>query len=188
MKQEPEQIIHVRDQKNFDWRGYLQISERIGMSNLFNPLRPEGYYQLDLRSRDCRTVAKCLMELTEEKGKRIFNQYYNEERFQLNEEVWRAEVPHIGKFEAEVKTKPKTANPFLRLGLGRRLLMPGHGHKRYKAVKEDLWEESVDLVEADGEKGDEVELLPDGNLDAKGWMVASLERSKMSLQEQISFG
>ena len=155
-------VDHVRDQKSFDWRAYLEVSDRIGPSNLFNPLQPEGYYQLDLRSRDCRTVAKCIMELTAEHGEHLFNQHFNDERFAANQTTWRAEVPHLGMFETEVKTPAKSANPYIRLDLGRRLLMPGHGHGRYKAVPEGNWEEGVDPKEADGEKDEQFELLPDG--------------------------
>jgi hypothetical protein len=178
-------VDHVRDQQSFDWQSYTAVSHRIGPANLFNPLKPEGYYRLDLRSRDSRRAADCIMELTRERGENMFNQHFNDERFHASQS-WLTEVPHLGLFEVELKTPKHTANPFLRLDLGRRLLMPGHGRGRWKAIPEEDRERDESVEEADGENDEETELLPDGNLAPKGWMEDAIEKSLRTHAEQVS--
>jgi hypothetical protein len=176
---------HLRSQPAFNFRGYLEISRRIGPANLFNPLKPEGFYRLDLRSRDCRRVAECMMALTRERGEQFLDQHFNKERFHAGQS-WLTEVPHLGIFETEFTTPKHSANLFIRLDLARRLLMPGHGRGRWHAVLEELRERDEDAEEADGEADEPMELLPDGNLAPQGWMQESLEKSKRTLAEQIS--
>ena len=169
----------------FDLRSYTEISQRIGSANLFNPLKPEGFYRLDLRSRDCRRTAECIMALKGERGEQLFEQRYNNERFHAGES-WLTEVPHLGIFETDFRTPKHSANLFVRLDLARRLLMPGHGRGRWKAVPEELREPSGDPEEADGSAEEVMELLPDGNLAPHGWMLEALEKSQRTLAEQIS--
>eukprot|EP01052_Picozoa_sp_SAG31_P016473 SAG31_NODE_1093_length_9952_cov_16.099056_8_plen_197_part_00 len=44
------------------------MQSRVGSANLFNPIRPERKYLLDLKVHDDREVAKCLVRLSEEPG------------------------------------------------------------------------------------------------------------------------
>lgn len=176
---------HLQCGTTIDLASYTQISERIGAANLFNPLRPEGFYRLDLRSCDCRRTAACIMALTQERGEQLANQHYNDERFHAGQS-WLTDIPHLGVFETEFVTPKHSANLFVRLDLARRLLMPGHGRGRWKAVREELRESTGDPQEADGEAEEPMELLPDGNLAPHGWRRESIEKSQRTLAEQIS--
>lgn len=44
--------------------GKLAAMHRLGYIALWNPLRPEGDYVLDLKHRDCRVVANALLRLS----------------------------------------------------------------------------------------------------------------------------
>eukprot|EP01047_Picozoa_sp_COSAG01_P009534 COSAG01_NODE_392_length_17668_cov_5.382264_19_plen_168_part_00 len=65
---------------------------------------------------------------------------------------WRAEVPTVGVFACEYVTKQHQASLFLRLGLARRLLMPGSG--RWAAIPEELRVPGEHIEEADTERSE----------------------------------
>ena len=141
-----------------DREGYAVLQRRLGAANLFNPIRPEGWYHLEMKEKDCQKVAQCLVQLsTEEPGDNMKNEIYNGNHIEIGTH-WLTAVPDIGTlspalaasralvvltrrprlcragvFEVEYVTTPRSASLLTRLELARRLLMPGHGAGRWFA-------------------------------------------------------
>ena len=131
--------------------------------------QPAGGYSLDLSVSDCRTVAQCLMLLTEEPGTNLQNCWYNGNLFAVSER-WLQEVPHNGVFACEFVTKKGQASPFIRLDLARRLLLPGA--RRWEAIPPELLVPDQSCEEADTEpEVPEVELNVDGSLCHRGYLA-----------------
>jgi hypothetical protein len=61
--------VNVSDQHVSVNRRMADLQERLGAANMFNPIRCEGQYLLNLRNADERRVAECLVGLC---GKRVF--------------------------------------------------------------------------------------------------------------------
>jgi hypothetical protein len=88
----------------------------------------------------------------DEPGTNITKATFNGNRVDIGDS-WRAEVPTVGVFACEYVTKQHQASLFLRLGLARRLLMPGSG--RWAAIPEELRVPGEHIEEADTESGSE---------------------------------
>lgn len=92
---------------------------------------PDGEYALDLRQHDSRVTAQQLVVLMAEKGTNLTKTSYNGIPFDVGAK-WMEAVPPLGWFCATYVTPLQCASIVLRLGLARRMLMPGHG--RWKAI------------------------------------------------------
>lgn len=120
------------------------LQEQLGPANLFNPIRPEGDYALDLRSADARVVAQQLVLLSSEPGENLDKTSYNGMPFDVGAK-WMVSVPDVGMFCITFVTPPGCASLRLRLALARRTLMPGHGRWRaipiaYRDPDDDPWQ------------------------------------------------
>ena len=60
---------------------YVTFTDRIGVANIFNPLRPEGEYALNLRVLDERATAQMLVLLSTEPGANMLGETYNGSEF-----------------------------------------------------------------------------------------------------------
>ena len=79
-----------------DREGYAVLQRRLGAANLFNPIRPEGWYHLEMKEKDCQKVAQCLVQLsTEEPGDNMKNEIYNGNHIEIGTH-WLTAVPDIG--------------------------------------------------------------------------------------------
>jgi hypothetical protein len=56
---------------------WVSLEHNLGPANLFNPIRPEREYALDLRKVDERLVAECLIILGGEPGENLLSTTYN---------------------------------------------------------------------------------------------------------------
>ena len=63
---------------------YVTFTDRIGVANIFNPLRPEGEYALNLRVLDERATAQMLVLLSTEPGANMLGETYNGSEFPLH--------------------------------------------------------------------------------------------------------
>lgn len=151
--------------------GYAVLQRRLGAANLFNPIRPEGWYHLEMKEKDCQKVAQCLVQLsTEEPGDNMKNEIYNGNHIEIGTH-WLTAVPDIGTlspplacspccadasvpalragvFEVEYVTTPRSASLLTRLELARRLLMPGHGAGRWCAPNRPVLSAAIGLTHA----------------------------------------
>jgi len=91
----------------FDCIGFADRQElyrRIGYLNLFNPIRPDGYYKLDLKTREEYIVATILIQLAKkEPGDNCVNERYDGEIFEAPQ-AWLTELPTDGLWELEYVT------------------------------------------------------------------------------------
>ena len=108
---------------------YLVLLYRLGAANLFNPLRPDGEYALDLRAADQRLVAQLLVILSSEPGENLQYETYNGYPFQVGKK-WETEVPDLGIFCCTYITPTGCASLALRCTLANRLLLLGRGRWR----------------------------------------------------------
>eukprot|EP01051_Picozoa_sp_SAG22_P010012 SAG22_NODE_875_length_6716_cov_2.927006_3_plen_379_part_00 len=103
---------------------FVHLSHRLGSTNLFNPLRPEREYALNLRHADDRVTAQLLVVLTAEPGENIIYESYNEMPFDVGK-AWETNVPTTGIFCCEFVTPPDCGSLALRIPLAQRMLLPG---------------------------------------------------------------
>jgi hypothetical protein len=140
---------------------FVQLTNRLGSANLFNALRPEGEYALDLRVPDQRQVAQLLVVLSTEPGENMQYETYNGMPFEVGAK-WLSAVPEVGFFCCEYVTPRGCASVTLRASISQRLLMPGRG--RWKCIprsdrvaKEDptckTWADSDTHKSLDAEDG-----------------------------------
>eukprot|EP01045_Picozoa_sp_COSAG04_P014371 COSAG04_NODE_1073_length_8449_cov_17.855090_2_plen_709_part_00 len=116
----------------------VQYKRRVGVANIFNPFKADVRYDLDLRVRDERAVAKLLVEMTAEKGENWVDETYNGNPFEMGAHWVTDGPPNIGMLGLTFLTNPGTANLFMRTAMARRLLMPGPG--RWRAIPDELRE------------------------------------------------
>ena len=114
---------------------WVVLESRLGPANLFNPIRPEREYALDLRQSDCRMVAQCLVVISAERGENLMYTSYNGLPFEVGAK-WIDAVPDLGMFCGQFVTPNGCALMSIRLAIARRLLMPGFG--RWRAVPPEL--------------------------------------------------
>ena len=86
---------------------YILLTNRLGAANIFNPLRPEGEYALNLRCNDEREVAQLLVVLSTEPGENMQYESYNGMPFEVGAK-WLTAVPDVGMFCCEYATTPDT--------------------------------------------------------------------------------
>ena len=122
-----DELAELRQERN----PWVVLESRLGPANLFNPIRPEREYALDLRLHDCRMVAQCLVILSAEPGENLLYTSYNGLPFDVGAK-WIDAVPELGMFCGEFTTPEHCALMSLRLSLARMILMPGFG--RWRAV------------------------------------------------------
>jgi hypothetical protein len=101
-----------------------EYAHRIGPANTFNPLWPDGMYELNLKAPEDRAVAQMLAELSGEPGENWIDETYDEMPFDLGK-AWLTAVPDRGHVHLEFRTSPGTASYTMRCALARRHLMPG---------------------------------------------------------------
>lgn len=152
---------------------WVVLESRLGPANLFNPIRPEREYALDLRQNDCRMVAQCLVVLSAEKGENLLYTSYNGLPFDVGAK-WIEAVPDLGMFCGEFATPVGCALMALRLAMARRLLMPGYG--RWHAVPLELRCSDEDWQAQEASIG-----LEHCTIDADGSLV---ERAEEEHEEQ----
>lgn len=86
------------------------VMYRLGPLHVFNPLRPDGLFQLDLSRFDNRTMATILVKLaTHEQGRVLCEQRYNGFEFQLPMS-WLTNMPNKGVWEVRYATPDDAAN------------------------------------------------------------------------------
>ena len=85
-----------------------QYAKRIGPANLFNPLHPDGHYNLHLRSAEDRSVATMLAELSGEPGENWLNETYDGMPFDFGPHLLGGE--HNGHVELDFCTGAGTAS------------------------------------------------------------------------------
>lgn len=110
---------------------YVILTDRLGVANMFNPLRPDGEYALNLRVRDERQVAQMLVLLSTEPGDNMVYETFNGVPFDVGLK-WLTAVPDVGWFCLQYVTPPACASLALRTSLARRLVNPGKG--RWKCI------------------------------------------------------
>ena len=158
------QMLKSDDSPDVHTKRYLQLCERIGQANLFNPIYPEREYALNLRCdfntgdnlgvHDERRVAECIIILSAEPGDNTLNETYNGLPFEV-ENRWGDEVPRVGVFCTTYRTRKNGGSLALRLPLARALLMPGRGRWKDKnGEKPALFDADEDPNEFDAQVQD----------------------------------
>ena len=142
---------------------WVVLESRLGPANLFNPLRPEREYALDLRQSDCRVVAQCLVVIATERGENLLYTTYNGLPFDVGQK-WIDAVPELGMFCGQFVSPNGCALMSIRLAIARRLLMPGFG--RWRAVPLELRSADEDWRRQDASIG-----LEHCVIDADGLLV-----------------
>ena len=159
-----DELQHLKSDESPDvnTRRYLELCERIGQANLFNPLFPEREYALDLKTdlnhagdnagvHDERKVTECIIILSAEPGDNTLNETFNGLPFEV-ENRW-SEVPRTGIFCTTYQTRKNGGLLSLRLPLCRALLLPGKG--RWKSPKaEGLFDPTEDAEQLDSQVED----------------------------------
>ena len=138
---------------------------------------PEREYALDLRDLDARKVAQSLVILSAEPGENLQYTTYNGLPFEVGA-LWIDAVPVVGFFCGYFHTPPGCAVLALRLGLARRLLMPGHG--RWKVIPKAHRNPNEDPFSAEASIG-----LEHMVIDADGSLI---EKPPEQVAETLSVG
>ena len=162
--QDGNHMVTVEELEAMQDEPFPLLCNRLGIGNLFNPLRPEREYALNLRKSDERAVCQCLVTLTAEPGENLMYETYNGIPFDVGQK-WEIAVPELGMFCAVFNTPPRCGSLALRLPLAKKLLMGGRG--RWKAVEEELRMEGENPEEFEDDD-DDVEYI----MDADGLLVS----------------
>ena len=88
----------------------LTLYSRIGFLSIFNPMRPDGYYRLDLSVREEHLVATILIHLAlKEPGENMREELYEDEKFQAPTE-WLTNMPTEGAQHCTIPEPPPGHN------------------------------------------------------------------------------
>ena len=184
------QMLKSDESPDLHTKRYLQLCERIGQANLFNPIYPEREYALNLRCdvntgdglgvHDERSVAECIIILSAEPGDNTLNETYNGLPFEV-ENRWTDEVPRVGVFCTTYRTRKNGGSLALRLPLARALLMPGKGRwKDENGEKPALFDKDENPDEFDEQVQD---WEKDWTLDADG---AFMKKEEVELRRRAA--
>jgi len=89
----------------FDPAENQKLRQRLGHLALFNPIRPDGPYKLDLADHEQASVAKLLLLLSiREPGQNILKEHYNGESFEIPKQ-WLTDLPTEGVLKLEYFTE-----------------------------------------------------------------------------------
>jgi hypothetical protein len=139
--------VSAEELKKMSGDPFVYLNHRLGPANLFNPLRPEREYALNLRNCDERTAAQLLVVLSSEPGDNILYESYNEMPFDVGK-AWETACPPLGIFCCEFYTPPDCGSLAIRIPLAQRLLMPGRD--RWRSIPEEMLLDDEDPEEFDG--------------------------------------
>ena len=139
---------------------YLQLQKRLGAVNMFNPIKPEQEYVLDLTQPEQNTACAMLVELLEEPGENMERTTFNGRPADVPA-TWRDKIDPIGLFCCAYKTPKHCASLPIRLGLARKLLMPGRD--RWRKINEHYINPDDDGVELDSHVEDPKDWVFDGD-------------------------
>ena len=84
-----------------------KVFETLGHMNLFNPIRPDGDYELSLQVHDQRCVLLALLDLTQQRGGEMIHLVLNNSRLVGVPEVWidRANLPQKGQLRCTYNSR-----------------------------------------------------------------------------------
>jgi len=109
--------------KHFSNESAQILRNRLGHLALFNPMQPDGKYELDLAVHDQAAVAKLLLLLSvRESGRNLQHETFNGHRLEIPKE-WLAELPKDGLLNMHYVTeRPEFALADLRRSLSEQVL------------------------------------------------------------------